>query len=81
MTTPIAEDIITFARLREFLAGCDTRFANPSNIKTYGLSIDGHTISIVEGGSNTSVTVPDSDTTYRAMTNSEIDAAVSAALS
>ena len=81
MPTPIAEDIITIARLREFLAGCDDRYADPSDIKSYGLSISGHTVSIVEGGSTKSVTVPDSDTTYRAMTNNEIDAAVSAALS
>ncbi len=82
MPTPmIAEDIITLAKLREFLTGCDSRFATPSDIKSYGLSISGHTVSLVEGGSTSSVTVPDSDTTYRAMTNNEIDAAVSAALS
>lgn len=81
MATPIAEDIITIVRLREFLAECDSRYADPSDIKSYGLSISDHTISIVEGGSNQSVTIPDSDTTYRSMTNNEIDAAVSAALS
>lgn len=82
MPTPmIAEDVITIARLREFLAGCDNRYADPSDIKSYGLSISGHTVSIVEGGGNQSVTVPDSDTTYRSMTDNEIDAAVSAALS
>ena len=80
-TSMIAEDVITIPRLREFLAGCDNRYASPSDIKSYGLSISGHTVSIVEGGSTTSVTIPDSDTTYRAMNNNEIDAAVSAALS
>ena len=82
MPTPmIAEDVITLTELREFLTGCDARFATPSDIKSYGLSISGHTVSLVEGGSTSSVTVPDSDTTYRSMTNNEIDAAVSAALS
>ncbi len=82
MPTPmIAEDIITLANLREFLTGCDTRFATPSDVKSYGLSISGHTVSLVEGGSTSSVTVPDSDTTYTALSNSAIDAAVSAALS
>lgn len=82
MPTPmIAEDIITLAKLREFLTGCDARFATPSDIKSYGLSISGHTVSLVEGGSTSSVIVPDSDTTYTALSNSAIDAAVSAALS
>lgn len=82
MATPmIAEDVITIPRLREFLAKCDNRYADPSDIKSYGLSISGHTVSIIEGGSSQSVTIPDSDTTYRAMNNNEIDAAVSAALS
>lgn len=31
---------------------------------TYGLSISGHTINLVEGGTTKSVTVPDSDTKY-----------------
>lgn len=31
---------------------------------TYGLSISGHTVSLVEGGTTKSVTVPDSDTKY-----------------
>lgn len=82
MPTPmIAEDVITLARLREFLTGCDGRFATHSEIKSYGLSISDHVVSIVEDGGQSSVTVPDSDTTYRSLTNGEIDAAVSAALS
>lgn len=82
MPTPmIAEDVITLARLREFLTGCDGRFATPSDIKSYGLSISGHTVSLVEGGSTSSITVPDSDTTYTALSNNAIDAAVLAALS
>lgn len=81
MPTPmIAEDIITLAKLREFLTGCDERFAIPSDIKSYGLSISGHTVSLVEGGSTSSVTVPDSDTTYTALSINAIDTAVLAAL-
>ena len=37
---------------------------------SYGLSINGHTISLVENGSNKSVTVPDDDTTYQPATQS-----------
>lgn len=39
-------------------------FTNDLNIPTYGLSIDGHTVSIVENGGSSSVTVPDEDTKY-----------------
>ena len=74
MPTPmIAEDVITIPRLREFLAGCDNRYADPSDIKTYGLSINDHTISIVENGQNNSVTVPDSDTTYSLLTKGTVE--------
>lgn len=36
----------------------------PDNDTQYGLSINGHAISLVEGGSGTQVTVPDNNTTY-----------------
>ena len=39
-------------------------FTNDLNIPTYGLSINGHTVSIVENGGTSSVTVPDEDTKY-----------------
>ena len=73
MPTPIAEDIITIARLREFLAGCDNRYADSSDIKSYGLSINDHTISLVEGGSGSSVTVPDNNTTYSLISKTEAE--------
>ena len=75
------ESVISLAQLSEFLNGLDRRFAMLSNIKTYGLSISGNTISLVEGGINKSITVPDSDTTYDALTDLEIEAAVDAAFS
>lgn len=71
--------VITLAQLAEFLSGLDGRFATPSDVKTYGLSISGHTVSLVEGGATSSVTVPDSDTTYSALTDAEIEAAIDAA--
>lgn len=58
----VIKDAITLDQLRTFLAGLDGRFATPSDVKTYGLSISGHTVLLVEGGTGTSVTVPDSDT-------------------
>lgn len=74
MPTPmIAEDVITISRLREFLAGCDNRYADPSDIKTYGLSINDHTISLVENGSGVSVTVPDNNTTYSLISKTEAE--------
>lgn len=36
----------------------------PDDDTKYGISISGHTISLVEGGSGTQVTVPDNNTTY-----------------
>lgn len=45
----------------------------------YGLEISGNALSLVEGGASSSVTVPDSDTTHSALTNTEIDDAVVAA--
>lgn len=77
MPTPIAENLVTLAGLREFLAGCDGRYPDPSDIKSYGLSISDHTISIVEGGQNNSVTVPDSDTTYTTMSKAEAEGGTS----
>ena len=71
--------VISLAQLADFLDGLDERFATPSDVKTYGLSISGHTVSLVEGGATSSVTVPDSDTTYAALTDAEIEAAVDAA--
>ena len=38
------------------------------NNTTYGLSISGHTVSLVAGGTTSSVTVPDDDTTYESKT-------------
>ena len=66
-------DIITLARLREFLAQCDNRYAMQSDVKSYGLAISGHTVSIVDGGQTTSVTIPDADTTYSIMSKSEAE--------
>lgn len=46
---------------------CDGTWASPPNDnthKTWGLSINGHTVSIVDGGTNKSVTVPDENTKY-----------------
>ena len=71
--------VITLSQLADFLSGLDGRFATPSDVKTYGLSISGHIVSLVEGGSTSSVTVPDSDTTYSALTTTEINDAVDAA--
>lgn len=74
--------VVSVAQLADFLDGLDDRFATPSDIPAYtryGLSISGHTVSLVEGGASSSVTVPDSDTTYQALTNTEIDNAVAAA--
>ena len=41
---------------------------NTDTNTTYGLSISDHTVSIVSGGTTTSVTVPDNNTTYSAGT-------------
>lgn len=46
---------------------------NDNTHKTWGLSISGHTVTIVDGGTNKSVTVPDSDTKYSAISNDWID--------
>ena len=77
MPTPIAEDLVTLAGLREFLAGCDVRYPRNSDIKSYGLSINDHTVSLVEGGQNNSVTIPDSDTTYTTMSKVEAEGGTS----
>lgn len=73
MPNMIAEDIITLDGLSDFLDGCDQRYARDSDVKTYGLSINGHTVSIVEGGQNASVTVPDSDTTYSPLSQAQAE--------
>lgn len=57
--------------LARFWANCKSQFATADDLRTYGLSISGHTVSLVEGGTTASVTVPDSDTTYDAMSVSE----------
>lgn len=41
-------------------------YIDTDNNTTYGLSISGHTVSIVAGGTTSSVTVPDNNTTYTA---------------
>lgn len=67
MPTPTGiEGIITLEGLATFKGEADQRYATPSDIKSYGLSISGHTVSLVEGGANQSVTVPDADTRYTA---------------
>lgn len=53
--------------------------------KTWGLSISGHTVSIVDGGTTKSVTVPDNDHTYTlaslgGITPSEVDSKISTAV-
>lgn len=73
MSTLIAEDIITLAKLQEFLTQCDGRYAMQSDVRSYGLAISGHTVSIVNGGQDTSVTIPDADTTYSTMSKSEAE--------
>lgn len=60
----LLEDVITLDRLQDFLSNCDNRYIPASNPPDFGLSINGHTISIVSGGNTKSVTVPDNDTTY-----------------
>jgi hypothetical protein len=81
MATPkIVEDAITLDLLGIFLDELDKRFTTPSDIKTFGLQVSGHTLHIVENGGQASITLPDDNTTYVAMTNTEIDNAVSAAL-
>lgn len=45
-------------------------YIDTDNNTTYGLSISGHTVSLVSGGTTTSVTVPDNNTTYTATTTS-----------
>ena len=59
------------------LSGTATQYLNgsgqwstpPNDNTTYGLSISGHTVSLVAGGSTTSVTVPDNnDNTWQANT-------------
>lgn len=81
MATPkIVEDAITLDLLGVFLDELDERFATPSDIKTFGLQVSGHTLRIMENGGQASITLPDDNTTYVAMTNAEIDNAVAAAL-
>lgn len=70
----VIEDAITLHGLGVFLSECDKRYARSSAIKTYGLSINNRTVSLVEGGNTSSVTVPETT-----LTKAEIDAAVSAA--
>lgn len=45
-------------------------YIDTDNNTTYGLSISGHTVSLVSGGTTSSVTVPDNNTTYTANTTS-----------
>ena len=49
----IAEDVITIARLREFLAGCDERYASSSDVKDYATQLEAET-----GTNNTKVMTP-----------------------
>lgn len=76
------QDLVTLGRLQDFLANCDNRYISVSNSPDFGLSISGHTISIVSGGSNKSVTVPDDDTTYTpASANPVMDGSVAVGIS
>lgn len=56
----------------QYLNGAGQWTTPPNDNTTYGLSISGHTVSIVAGGTNTSVTVPDNnDNTWQLNTKNQ----------
>lgn len=56
----------------QYLNGQGNWSVPPNDNTTYGLSITGHTVSLVEGGTNTTVTVPDNnDNTWQLNTKNQ----------